>query len=275
MNVIAAVLYRARRSTKMKHFTIDAENHITVHASRKAAKETGSPVFSNEVQFADLIGPDNQRLLKIWNRLPGALAVTRFANRKAATERIWNAIQEWGGPAAAKPGPEPDLGATQATTARVEVLAAEPAAETTAPPPIPQDTATQAASLPVAVSVEDQLGIVPKASATVSAQAPGVAPPSAKANKKTTRTPKPAKAQIRAKAANSEGVREGSKTAQVIALLKRDNGATLPEIMQKMGWLKHTVRGFMAGAMKKAGFTVESFKPEGGERTYRIKADAR
>ena len=36
------------------------------------------------------------------------------------------------------------------------------------------------------------------------------------------------------------------------------------------GVAKHTVRGFMAGAMKKAGFTVESFKPEGGERTYRI-----
>jgi hypothetical protein len=33
---------------------------------------------------------------------------------------------------------------------------------------------------------------------------------------------------------------------------------------------KHTVRGFMAGAMKKAGYNVESFKPEGGERTYRI-----
>ncbi|MGO9965649.1 MAG: hypothetical protein ACLPY2_00095 [Bryobacteraceae bacterium] len=28
----------------------------------------------------------------------------------------------------------------------------------------------------------------------------------------------------------------------------------------------------MAGAMKKAGYTVESFKPDGGERTYRIKA---
>ena len=41
-------------------------------------------------------------------------------------------------------------------------------------------------------------------------------------------------------------------------------------LMDKMGWQKHTVRGFMAGAMKKAGYTVESFKPEGGERTYRI-----
>ena len=44
----------------------------------------------------------------------------------------------------------------------------------------------------------------------------------------------------------------------------------LVDSMQKMGWQKHTVRGFMAGAMKKAGHTVESFKPEGGERTYRI-----
>jgi hypothetical protein len=40
--------------------------------------------------------------------------------------------------------------------------------------------------------------------------------------------------------------------------------------MASMGWQKHTVRGCMAGTMKKAGFNVESFKPEGGERTYRI-----
>jgi len=40
--------------------------------------------------------------------------------------------------------------------------------------------------------------------------------------------------------------------------------------MEKMAWQKHTVRGFMAGAMKKAGYTVESFKPEGGGRSYRI-----
>ena len=45
-------------------------------------------------------------------------------------------------------------------------------------------------------------------------------------------------------------------------MLQRKNGATLAEIMERMGWRKHTVRGFMAGAMKKAGYTVESFKPE-------------
>jgi len=63
----------------------------------------------------------------------------------------------------------------------------------------------------------------------------------------------------------------GSKKAEVIAMLRRKNGATLSEIMRTMGWQKHTVRGFMAGAMKKAGHIVESFKPAGGERTYRLK----
>ena len=61
-----------------------------------------------------------------------------------------------------------------------------------------------------------------------------------------------------------------TKTAQVVAMLQRKGGATLAEIMDKMGWQRHTVRGFVAGAMKKAGYSVESFKPEGGDRTYRI-----
>jgi hypothetical protein len=65
--------------------------------------------------------------------------------------------------------------------------------------------------------------------------------------------------------------RQTSKTAQVIAMLQRKNGATLSEIVKSMGWQKHTVRGFMAGAMKKAGYAIESFKSEAGERTYRMK----
>jgi DNA-binding CsgD family transcriptional regulator len=53
-------------------------------------------------------------------------------------------------------------------------------------------------------------------------------------------------------------------------MLQRAKGASITEIMDKMGWQRHTVRGFMAGAMRKAGFTVESFRPEGGERSYRL-----
>jgi|ERR1035438_8818192 hypothetical protein len=94
--------------------------------------------------------------------------------------------------------------------------------------------------------------------------------PKPAAPKKATPAKSAAKAPKKAAKAESAGPREGSKTAQVVAMLQRKNGATLAEIMEKMGWQKHTVRGFMAGAMKKAGYTVESFKPEGGERTYRI-----
>jgi hypothetical protein len=87
--------------------------------------------------------------------------------------------------------------------------------------------------------------------------------------KKTTPAKKAAKAP-KAPKPKAEGAREGSKTAQVVMMLQRKNGATLSEIMVTMGWQKHTVRGFMAGAMKKAGYTVESFKSDKGERTYRI-----
>jgi hypothetical protein len=107
----------------------------------------------------------------------------------------------------------------------------------------------------------------------VAQRPPRGAPAKAKATKKAI----PAKSAPKAKKSPAgeekpKGIRGGSKTAQVVALLQRKNGATLSEIMEKMTWQKHTVRGFMAGAMKKAGYTVESFKPEGGERTYRINA---
>jgi hypothetical protein len=102
------------------------------------------------------------------------------------------------------------------------------------------------------------------------APAPKTAPAKGKGSKKAATAKKAPTAAKGAKAAESTGPREGSKTAQVVAMLQRKDGATLEEIMEKMGWQKHTVRGFMAGAMKKAGFTVESFKSEKGERTYRI-----
>jgi len=114
----------------------------------------------------------------------------------------------------------------------------------------------------------------PKADKNAKGAAKGAkgAPAKAKPTKKAIPAKAAPKAKKAAKTEESAGPREGSKTAQVVALLQRKNGATLPEIMEKMGWQRHTVRGFMAGAMKKAGFTVESYKPEGGERTYRINA---
>jgi len=96
------------------------------------------------------------------------------------------------------------------------------------------------------------------------------APAKGKASKKATPAKNAPKAKKPAKAKESGAPREGSKTAQVVAMLQRKGGATISEIMKAMKWQRHTVRGFMAGAMKKAGYDVESFKPEGGERSYRL-----
>ncbi len=66
-------------------------------------------------------------------------------------------------------------------------------------------------------------------------------------------------------------VREHSKQAQMIEMLKRPDGATLNQLVQATGWQSHTVRGAMAGSLKKKlGLTILSEKATGQERTYRI-----
>jgi Protein of unknown function (DUF3489) len=273
MNVIAAIIAAQGDHTKMKHFTIDAENNLAVHSSKKAAREIGAGVFATEVQLADLIGPDNKRLVAIWNSLPGVQPVTKFANRKVATERIWKAIQGLE-EAAAAPSPVQSVAEAPEAALAFEVAAeaiSEPATDQTATNTAsPEDASESATPQPAPETTQDAVA-AEEPLATVGAQAPDVAPPVAPTTKKATVAKKTPKAPKTAKPAKAEsGPREGSKTAKVVAMLQRKEGATLTAIMEQMGWQKHTVRGFIAGAMKKAGYTVESFKPEGGERTYRI-----
>ena len=65
--------------------------------------------------------------------------------------------------------------------------------------------------------------------------------------------------------------REGTKQAVLIALLTRSEGATLPQMTEATGWQGHTVRGAMAGALKKKlGLEIISEKQPGTDRTYRI-----
>ena len=65
--------------------------------------------------------------------------------------------------------------------------------------------------------------------------------------------------------------RENSKQAQVVAMLKRAEGATIHQVMAATGWQAHTVRGTFAGAFKKKlGLNLISEKTQGGERVYRV-----
>jgi hypothetical protein len=214
MDVVIAVIDRIRR-LQVTTFTIDADN-ITAFATPDLAAATvaaGAQIFTSQQELAELAAAwPADRLVAVWNTMPGEAPVKKFKSPDTAISRIW---------------------------ARVQRLA-EPEK------PKAQRKAT--------VGAHGAKGVLAKV----------------QANKKDKPARKANKPPRRAAAQRSEGPREGSKTAQVVAMLERKGGVTLKEIIAKMGWQQHTVRGFMAGTMKKAGYAVESFKPEGGERTYRI-----
>jgi hypothetical protein len=207
----------------MTTFTIDIDNNITAFTAPDQAEAViaaGAQPFATPEELTQLAASwPAERLLAIWNSLPGVTPAKEFKNPKAAASKIWGRIQSM----------------------------AEP---------------------------EKPIDAAPKAERKPKGGAPGGkgAPAKGKSGKKTTPATKSPKGAKAAKPAKPEAgsPRAGSKTAQVVAMLQRKNGATISEIMEKMGWQRHTVRGFMAGALKGAGYEVESFKPEGGERTYRI-----
>jgi len=64
--------------------------------------------------------------------------------------------------------------------------------------------------------------------------------------------------------------REGTKQALVIEMLRRPEGATIPEIVEATDWQAHTIRGAMAGSLKKKlGLTITSEKDDQRGRVYR------
>ena len=87
----------------------------------------------------------------------------------------------------------------------------------------------------------------------------------ARTSKKAARTKRAAKP----KAATTP--RAESKQSQLIAMLKQPDGATIVEIAKALDWQPHTVRGAIAGALKKKlGLNVESEKVDDRGRVYRL-----
>src|SRR5258708_18288662 len=100
----------------MTTFIIDVENSITALGSQKADFE--GEIFASQQELADLAAkwPAN-RLIEVWNGIPGLTPVKKFTDRKSAVSRIWKTIQNLDGGAtddattASQPANKPEAGA--------------------------------------------------------------------------------------------------------------------------------------------------------------------
>jgi hypothetical protein len=99
---------------------------------------------------------------------------------------------------------------------------------------------------------------IAKAAAPVKPTRTRVAPPA---------PPEPPPATLTFEAPN--GARVAGKMARLVELLIRTDGATIAELCDAVSWQKHSVRGALAGALKKLGYDVVSDKPA-DLRRYRI-----
>ncbi len=69
---------------------------------------------------------------------------------------------------------------------------------------------------------------------------------------------------------NPQQIRSGTKQATSIEMLRTTTGASLDALMKATGWQQHSVRGFLAGVVRKRlGLKLESAIVD-GQRVYRI-----
>src|ERR1700733_10865558 len=82
---------------------------------------------------------------------------------------------------------------------------------------------------------------------------------------------KPGSRKRSASAASKPASRPDTKQARAIAMLSKPAGATIAAIMAVTDWQQHSVRGFLAGVVrKKLGLNLVSDQTDKG-RVYRIK----
>jgi hypothetical protein len=76
-----------------------------------------------------------------------------------------------------------------------------------------------------------------------------------------------------AKTRKQAALKPKTKLAQLEAMLRRPDGATVEQISKSLDWQRHSVRGAMSGALKKKqGLAITSEKTDDGRRVYRIAA---
>ena len=87
----------------------------------------------------------------------------------------------------------------------------------------------------------------------------------------TTKTTKANK--VRADAEQADAPAVLNKLGRLLAQLARAGGATIDELAAATGWQKHSVRGAMAGTLKRKGHEIASVKSD-GVRRYSLVATA-
>jgi Protein of unknown function (DUF3489) len=94
---------------KMKTFTIDAEDNISVFTTPEeaaAAATTPFDTFASQKELLSLVRPwPTDRLVAMWNSLPGVTPVKSFKSAAVAAGKIWGRIQRLG--ETTKPNAEP------------------------------------------------------------------------------------------------------------------------------------------------------------------------
>jgi len=81
----------------MTTFTIDTDNNITAHGTPEEATAAPFDSFASQKELAELAaGWPAERLVAIWNSLPGVTPVKKFKDRTTAATRIWKSIQDLG-----------------------------------------------------------------------------------------------------------------------------------------------------------------------------------
>ena len=85
----------------MTTFTVDSDNNITAHATAdEATALSGAERFTSAAELAALAANwPADRLVDVWNSLPGLSPVKKFKTSKTAIGRIWARIQGLAEPA--------------------------------------------------------------------------------------------------------------------------------------------------------------------------------
>jgi Protein of unknown function (DUF3489) len=71
-------------------------------------------------------------------------------------------------------------------------------------------------------------------------------------------------------AGETKEAQAGSKQSRVIAMLQSPTGATIAAMMKATGWQPHSVRGFLAGVVRKRLKLRLASKKIAGTRAYQI-----